>query len=329
VFPDALVQWEDFASGNAFRILRRHRDRLPSFNDDIQGTGAVVVAGLQTALLRAGRPMRDERVLIVGAGAAGGGCAFAIRDAMREDGATTASLASQVLLFDSKGPLLNDRNDLRDHKVELAADHGITRTWTGGAAGRTSLLEVVRNFRPTFLLGLSGQRGSFTQDVVTTMHSACARPIIFPLSNPTDAAEATPADVLGWTNGAALVATGSPFAPVELGGKTHVVGQGNNALIFPGVGLGCVAARARKVPDSAFLAASKALTNFAADRLPTDGSLYPPISMLRDASRAVASAVARELVRSGAAAAASDDELDARIAATIWEPVYVPYRPAR
>jgi malate dehydrogenase (oxaloacetate-decarboxylating) len=328
VFPNAVLQWEDFSNDNAFRILDRYRDALPSFNDDIQGTGAVVVAAIRSALHRIGRNLAGERVVFLGAGASGGGCALAVRGAMREAGVPERELCRRVVLVDSKGLIVADRPDLSGHKKQLATDRAAVLEWTGGVGGNPGLLDLVRSYQPTVLVGCSGQAGAFTEGVVRAMHASCARPVILALSNPTRMAEATPVDLLHWTGGAAVVATGSPFPPVEFRGETRHIGQANNALIFPGVGLGAIAVGATKLPDEAFLAASRALSDVARAASGVADPILPPIHELRAVSRSVASAVGAAIVQSGCASPLTPAEIEARIAAITWEPEYLPYRPA-
>ncbi|MHC4408564.1 MAG: NAD-dependent malic enzyme [Planctomycetota bacterium] len=316
VFPGALVQWEDFSNATAFSILERYRDEVPSFDDDIQGTGAVVAAGVLTAVKRAGRSLRDERIVMYGAGAAGGGCAFAIRDAMVADGIKPDEAMEKIVCLDSRGLIDTNRRNLSGHKKALAT-----------AAGRlqaTDLFGVVREFKPTVLLGMSGQPGSFTEEIVRTMAAACDRPVIMPLSNPTSKTEATPEHLLRWTKGKAIIGTGSPFAPVTYEGKSYGIGQANNVLIFPGAGLGAIAVGATRMPDEVFLAAAQALVPFGQ---PDDqAALFPNLHALRDVSRAVARAVGRALVATGSAPDCSPEEIDKKINDAIWEPNYLPYR---
>jgi malate dehydrogenase (oxaloacetate-decarboxylating) len=328
-FPEAVLQWEDFSNENAFRILERYRDVVPSFNDDIQGTGAVVVASIRSALRRIGRGLEGERIVFLGAGASGGGCALAVRATLREAGVPETELTRRVLLLDSKGLIVGDRPGLDGHKKLLAADRSMLASWDGGPKGTYGLLDVARNFHPTVLVGCSGQSGAFTEEIVRTMHASCPRPVILVLSNPTRMAEATPVDLLRWTEGAAVVATGSPFPPVDFRGETRSIGQANNALIFPGVGLGAIAVGARKLPDEAFLAASRALSDVAchAAAAPSD-PILPPIRELRSVSGVVARAVALTIVEQGCAPDVAPGTLDARLAAVTWDPVYLPYRPA-
>ncbi len=328
MWPHALVQWEDFASHNAFTVLERYRRRVLSFNDDIQGTGAVVVAGIRAALARIGRQLAGERVVFFGAGASGAGSALAVRAAMEAAGLTPATVSTRVLALDSRGLVTDDRPGLPWEKARIACPAPLTAGWSRGPGGEIALDEVVRRFRPTVLVGASGQPGAFTEDIVRAMHAGSPRPIILPLSNPTARAEAVPTDLLAWTNGAALVATGSPFEPVDVGGVRHVIGQGNNALVFPGLGLGAIATRASWLPDAAFRAASDALAAFSGAEDRPDVPLYPSLGRLREVSRAVAIAVGRALVQAEAAPPLSDDEVTQRVEQSMWTPAYLPYRPA-
>jgi len=328
VHPKALVQWEDFANRNAFFVLDRYRRRILSFDDDIQGTGAVVVAGIRTALRKVGRRLADERVVFLGAGASGAGCALAVRAAMREDGVPAAELGRKVLCIDSRGLILADRAGLEGEKKEIAADPSVVQGWVLAHDGVAGLEDVARHFAPTVLIGASGQPGAFTQTVIRAMHAQCPRPIVLPISNPTSKAEATPEDVLRWTGGAAVVGTGSPFPPVSIGGVVHQIGQGNNAFIFPGVGLGATAVSARWLPDAAFTAAARALDEATGSAAAPGSPIYPPLRRLRETSVSVARAVARALVDEGAADPVSGDEIDARILDRMWEPRYRPYRAA-
>jgi len=327
VFPQALIQWEDFANRTAFEILSRYRRRILSFDDDIQGTGAVVVSGIKAGLMQAGRTMERERVVFYGAGASGAGCAMATRRAMRDAGVPAERLGAHVIALDSRGLIVSDRPGLTPEKREIAADPALVSGWARGSGGRIGLTEVVRGFKPTALVGASGQPGAFDRDLVQAMHQSCPRPIILPLSNPTSRAEATPRDLIEWTNGAAIVGTGSPFPPVEHAGVTYEIGQGNNALIFPGVGLGAVSVDAKWLPDEAFLAASRALLAFTATSGQPGTPIYPPLRRLREVSLAVAVEVARTLVELGAAPRPREP-IEARVRSMMWEPAYLPYRPA-
>ena len=329
VFPRALVQWEDFASANAFRVYDRHRRRILSFNDDIQGTACVFVAGVRAALAQVGRRLEDERVVFYGAGAAGGGSAIAIKRAMAAAGVAEIEIHRRVLCLDSRGLILSDRPNLHAYQREFAADPTLVADWMLDRPDRIGLTDVVRNLKPTILVGASGQPHSFTEDMVRTMLASCARPLFFPLSNPTSRIEAEPADLIRWTNGAAVVGTGSPFAPVEWNGVQHEIGQGNNALIFPGLGLGAVAVAARELPDVAFLAASQALFEFTGKSRAQGTSIYPPLTRLREVSFAVACAVGKALIESGVAPSAKLAEVGERVRAMMWEPEYPRYVQAR
>jgi len=340
-FPRALVQWEDFASRNAFDVLERYRRRVLSFNDDIQGTGAVVVAGIKSALRQVGRRLEDERIVFLGAGASGAGSALAVRAALREAGVAENELAGRVLCLDSQGLILVDRRGLGGAKKEIAADPALVAGWRreergermggagrhrGGAPAGVDLAQIVRAFAPTILVGASGQPGAFGEAIIRDMLRGCRRPIVLALSNPTSKSEVTPEDFVRWTEGAGVIGTGSPFPPVEHRGRTHRIGQGNNALIFPGVGLGATAVEARWLPDQAFTAAARALGEFTS-RAPAAGDpIYPSVLRLREVSRAVAVAVGCALVDAGAAPPMARAEVERRVAAGIWMPEYLPYR---
>ncbi len=326
VFPRALVQWEDFSSRNAFTVLDRYRRTVLSFNDDIQGTGAVVVAGIRTALRRTGRPLTDTRAVFLGAGASGAGCALALRDAMRRAGLSERELSRRVLCLDSKGLILKDRPGLEGAKRMIAGDPNLVAQWPRSADGAIGLGDVVRQFAPHVLVGVSGQPGAFSESVIRDMVAGTSRPIVLALSNPTSKVEVTPAEVMEWTQGAGIVGTGSPFAPVEYGGVCHRIGQGNNVFIFPGVGLGATAVNARWLPDEVFEAAADALFTFTLESSSSDDAIYPPLSALRSVSRRVGIAVAQTLVATGTAPSLSNDEIVRRVDASIWTPEYLPYR---
>ena len=321
VYPDALLQWEDFARGNARRLLDRYRDEICTFNDDIQGTAAVTLAGLLAAADIARIPLREHRVVMLGAGSAATGVAELLVTAMVEEGATESEARSRIWLLDSHGLVHTGRTDLDEEKTRFAQPR-----WAVGdsSSGRIDLLEVVRQVRPTVLIGTAARKGSFTEDVVREMARHVERPVIFPLSNPTEKSEATPEELLRWTNGRALVATGSPFPDVVRDGRTVRVGQCNNMFIFPGVGLGVLASGARHVSDRMFLAAARALSATAPSRSDSLAPLYPRIEDVRAVSRAVALAVGAEAVRAGVGQTLTLDALEARVDATMWEPRYRP-----
>ncbi len=328
VFPRALVQWEDFANRNAFRVLKRYRDRIPSFNDDIEGTGAVVVAGIRSALRHVGRSLGEERIVFFGAGASGAGCALAVRRELVAAGVPATELGGRVLTLDSQGLILRGRLGLTTEKAAIAGDPDAIRGWRRVGNGPILLADVVNHFRPTVLVGASGQPEAFTEPILRAMRRHCPRPIVLPISNPTDKAEATPERLLAWTDGAAVIGTGSPFPPVLWNGTSHEIGQGNNALIFPGVGLGAIAVDARRLTDRAFAAAGNALFESTPITGRPGEPIYPRLSRLREVSLRVALAVGNALVAEGAAPAMSPDEVERRIRGLMWEPVYRPYRPA-
>jgi len=328
VFPRTLVQWEDFSNRNAFSVLERYRTRFLSFNDDIQGTGAVVVAGIRMALRRVARPLTDTRVVFYGAGASGAGCALALRAAMRAAGVPEGELCRRVLCLDSNGLIVKDRIGLEGAKREIAADPGHVKDWPRSADGAVRLPDVVRQFAPHVLVGASGQPGAFTESIIRDMLAGTPRPIVLALSNPTSRVEVTPAEVIRWTNGGGVMGTGSPFPPVEFNGTRRRIGQGNNVFIFPGVGLGATAVEATWLPDEAFTAAADALVAFTSEATGIDDAIYPPLSSLRDVSRRVAIAVAQSLVATGAASPMDDEEITRRVDMNMWTPEYLPYRPA-
>ena len=326
VWPGCIIQWEDFKQQNALRILDRYRNRVPSFNDDIQGTAAIVATGVLSALRALDLPAADARIVLVGAGAAGTGIARLLRMLLADEGVPDDVIRGAVVAVDSRGLVHAGRDDLDATKQEVAAP---------AVDGPTpDLLETVRRTRPQILVGTTGVAGTFSEAVIRAMAEASPRPVIMPLSNPTSSAEATPADILEWTDGKALVATGSPFEPVERYGLRHDIGQANNVFIFPGLGLGAIVAESRAITDRMFLLAARALADAVTpDRLET-GALYPPVSMLRSVSRSIAIAVAREAIEAGLAGieltrgGALDAELEAMIDAAMWWPAYVPYERA-
>ncbi len=315
-FPKALLQWEDFKQWNAFRLLERYRKELTSFNDDIQGTAAVAVAGLFAASRAAGRKLADERMVIAGAGAAGVGIARLFRGALRREGMSGEALRRSAAMLDSKGLVVDAKDEYRQDLAwtgEMASAHGLR-------AG-SPLLDVVNAVKPTGLIGVSGVPGLFSEEIVRTVAAHVERPVVFPLSNPTSSSEARPADVMAWTDGRALMATGSPFEPVEVGGRKVRIGQGNNAFVFPGVGLGVLVSEAREVTDGMFAAAADAL----AAQLPEEdlraGVLFPRIAGLRAVTAHVAEAVVRQAVSEGVARSVPEDPA-AAVAAVMWDPAY-------
>ncbi len=326
VLPDTVLQWEDFLKGNAIAQLDRFRDRLCTFNDDIQGTAAVAVAGVFGALRISGGRMRDQRILLGGAGASAQGIASLLVSALVADGLTFEQARLRLATVDSQGLVTTGRRNLEPFKAAYARHEDEVASFDCVDPARVTLEETIRNLRPTVLIGTSGTAGLFTETVVRAMTDVNARPIIFPLSNPTSKAECTPEDATRWSDGRAILATGSPFAPVEYGGRRMRIGQGNNAFIFPGVGLGLWVGRVRRVTDAMFLDAARALAGLvSADDL-SEGAVYPKLTRIRDCSHAVACAVIRRAVAEGHAAPEMLDGLEARVSRAMWEPVYKPMR---
>ena len=325
-WPNVLLQWEDFAGGNAGALLARYRDRLCTFNDDIQGTAAVAAGTLLAAVKVTGVPLTEQRIVVLGAGAAGCGIASLIAEAMVEDGLDPEAARRRFFMVDLPGLLLQGMNELKPAQVPFAQPRALVEGWPIGASGRIDLDDVVAKVRPTALIGVSGQPGAFTEPLVRSMAAHCERPVIFPLSNPTSRSEATPEQLMAWTNGRALIGTGSPFKAVERNGRLIPIVQTNNSYIFPGLGLGALAAEARRVTDRMFMAAARALAGLSPATREAGGRLLPPVEDLRAVSRVIAQAVSRQAVADGVAPTRSDDELDARIARHVWEPVYRTYR---
>ncbi len=321
VFPSALLQWEDFRKDNALAILERHQQEVLSFNDDIQGTGAVALAGLFSALRIAGADLQDQRIVIYGAGAAGLGIARQIRAALAESGLDLEHIHQHLAVLDSRGLLVDDQPPRDTYKVELAWEASLARQHGLTDPDKRQLADVMTHYKPTVLIGTSGQPGAFTEEIVRSMLENTERPIILPFSNPTALTEATPKDVLRWTDGQALVATGSPFEPVELNGRVHRIGQGNNVFIFPGLGLGALIAQSSAVTDDMVTAASDAVAQAVTDEELADGMLYPDISRLRLVTRNVAHAVAEKAIEAGLTNA-SIDAVDAHLETDMWEPAY-------
>ena len=320
-FPNVLLQWEDFSKQNAPRLLDRYRDRICSFNDDIQGTGAVTLAGMLAAMGILGRRLRDQRIVILGAGASASGISDQIVAAMISEGAGAAEARAAIWQIDRQGLVHTGRADLEPTKRRYARSVESLAEW----GGEYSFATVVRRVHPTILIGTSAQPGAFTAEIVREMASHVDRPIIFPLSNPTSKSEADPSDLFQWTEGRVLTATGSPFPDVEFAGRRHRIGQCNNAFIFPGVGLGIVAAQARRVTDRMFVAAARVLSRYSPALDEAGAPLYPPLVRVRQISREVALAVAAEAIRDGLAEPLPADLLRARIEAKMWIPHYVPY----
>jgi len=319
-FPGVLLQWEDFAQLHANRLLARHRHRICSFNDDIQGTAAVTVAAIVAGLAVAGTPVDDLRLVVVGAGSAGTGIAGQAVRAMVAAGLDEAEAIERCWLVDRDGLLHDGMTGLHSFQQPFARAWGEIASWDRDGDGSVDLLEVVGNVAPHALVGVTGQAGIFSEAVIRAQAARVERPIVLPLSNPTPRAEAIPADVLAWTDGSALVGTGSPFEPVTIGGHNTPIAQVNNVYVFPGVGLGVVAVGARAVSDEMLTAAATAIGRLAADR--GDGTILPPITQCRRVAREVAIAVAGMAVAQGLAAPLSDDAVIERVEAATWVPLY-------
>ena len=322
VFPRALLQWEDFSKANALRLLDRYRLRLPCFNDDIQGTAGVAVGGVLAAMQHSGRSLAEQRVVFLGAGSAGVGIGRLLRTAMREEGADETTVAHALVFLDRLGLIHEGRTIEDEHKREFAMKSETMRDLGLDPAARHDLPGVVAAVKPTILIGTTATAGVFTEEAIREMARHAERPIIMPFSNPTSKSECSPAEAIEWTDGRALVATGSPFAPVEYGGRRYVIGQGNNVFIFPGVGLGAILAEANQVTDSMFLAAARTLASCVSPQDFESGSLYPNQSRLREVSREVACSVMREARRLNLGKRLSDEEISLAVHAAMWEPVY-------
>ena len=328
-WPHVLLQWEDFAGNNAARLLERYRDVLPSFNDDIQGTAAVAVATLLAAVKVTGIPFTEQRIVVLGFGSAGLGITNLLRRALMADGLTDEAARARFYPVDKDGLLIEGMEMTRDQAV-FARSKNEVQHWSRGEHG-ISLKEVVQRVRPTVLIGVSGQAGAFTEEVVRSMmrglqeEGSDVRPVILPLSNPTSRCEANPEDLIRWTDGRAIVGTGSPFPPIKFGGKTFKIAQTNNSYIFPGLALGIMSSRARRVSEGMIMAAARALAELSPTQQDPEGALLPPLQSLRDVSMSVALAVGRQAQKEGLAEI-KGDAFEEALRANVWEPAYLPYR---
>jgi malate dehydrogenase (oxaloacetate-decarboxylating) len=346
-WPHVLLQWEDFAGHNAARLLERYRDALPSFNDDIQGTAAVAVATLLAAVKVTGVPFTEQRFVVFGFGSAGLGITELVRKALVDAGLSDIAARERFYAVDKDGLLVEGMEGLSKEKAGFARAMSEVEGWgaetpmsqnrdmghPGSGSAGIGLLEVVERVRPTVLIGVSGQAGAFSEEVVWAMvrglqqeqEGRAVRPVILPLSNPTSRCEATPADVIRWTEGRAIVGTGSPFPPVEFDGRTVNIAQTNNSYIFPGMALGIVSARAKRVSEGMIMAAAKALAALSPTQQDPNGALLPPLETLREVSMSVALALGRQAEVEGVAEVKGDAFVEA-LRANVWEPVYLPYR---
>ncbi|WP_341937134.1 NAD-dependent malic enzyme [Marinimicrobium sp. C2-29] len=328
-WPDALVQFEDFAQGNATPLLERYRDRICCFNDDIQGTASVTVGTLLAACRAKGEALADQRIVFAGAGSAGCGIAEQIIVLMQQEGLTEAQARSRIYMLNRSGLLRRGSANVREFQKQLCVPDEDVAGWTLGNSKQPDnigLLDVVINAKPTVLVGVSGQPGMFTKAVIEAMQVACERPIVLPLSNPTSQVEAQPVDILRWTSGKAIVATGSPFKPVEMSGQRHEIAQCNNSYIFPGVGLGVVASKASRITDNMMVAASRALAEASPMVKTGEGALLPPLQEIRSVSQLIAGAVFRQAIEDGVAMPVPEELIDQKIASNFWEPEYRDYR---
>lgn len=323
-WPNILLHWEDFAGANAARFLERYRNQLCTFNDDIQGTAAMATGTLLSAINVTGIPMKEQTVVFLGFGGTGHGIAQLIRAAMCDAGLTDQEAGERIYAVDRYGLLVEDGTDLSADQKAFARTRAEVATWQVANPENIGLLDVVRNVQPTVLIGVSAQHGAFTEEVVRTMAKNTARPVIFPLSNPTSQSEATPQDIFDWTDGRALIGTGSPFDPVKINGKEVHIDQTNNSYIFPGLALGIIASHAKHVSDAMIKAAALALAARSPAREDKTANLLPPLASLRSISLDVAKAVGKQAIAEGLAGV-DEAGFAQELAANIWEPVYKTY----
>lgn len=325
-WPHVLLQWEDFARANAGRLLSKYRDRLLTFNDDIQGTAAVAAGTLLAAVNVTGVPLTEQRIAIAGAGSAGCGIGKLLLRVLIDAGLSEAEAKSRFHAVDRDGLLVEGMTEILEFQQPFAQKAERVCDWACACPGKIDLLDVVKNAKPTVLIGVSAQCGLFTEEIVREMAAGVERPVIFPLSNPTSCAEAAPQDVFAWSEGRAVIGTGSPFPSVSWNGRTAPVTQTNNSYVFPGMGLGVLAVKATRVSDGMFAAAARALAETSPALRDPSASLLPPVSELRAVAVVVAGAVARQARDEGLCPEFDDAALPALIAAKMWEPVYRPYR---
>ncbi len=324
-WPHILLQWEDFAGSNALQLLDRYRNRLCTFNDDIQGTAAITTATLLAAVHATGIPLKEQKIALFGSGSAGVGIIDLLIASMKEEGLSEEQARGRIYAFNRHGLLVEGGREIRPSQLPLARKKADVKGWRLSGGEDISLLDVVRNAKVTALVGVSTQAGAFNEEIVREMAKQTPRPIIFPLSNPTSKSEAVPADLLRWTEGRALVGTGSPFAPVEVNGKLVSISQVNNSYIFPGLALGILVSRASRVTDGMIMAAAKALASLSPSCVDKDAPLLPPLADSRKLSLVVAEAVGRQAIAEGVAKTVDEATFKAQLLAYVWEPVYLPY----
>ncbi len=322
--PETFLHWEDFATPHARPILERYRNEFLTFNDDIQGTAAVALGAILGAVNVAGRPLKDQQIVMLGAGSAGIGVSDFLRAAMREEGLSEQEACSRFWLLDKDGLLHSGRTDLTPEQRVYAQPAERVSSWPRSAQGQIGLADVIGKVDATILIGLSSAAGAFSEPIVREMARKAERPIIFPLSNPTSRSEATAESLIQWTEGRALIATGSPFAPVSFGNRTFRITQCNNIYIFPAMGLGIVASGARRVTDGMILAAARTLGEHSPALRDPSASLLPALTDLRKIAIEIATAVGIEAVKEGVAPKATPDEIRQRVIATQWTPAYTP-----
>ena len=327
-WPHVLLQWEDFAGSNAARFLVRYRDQLCTFNDDIQGTAAVATATLISAINVAGVPLEQQKIAMVGFGSAGIGITNQLAQFMQDRGLTETEARNRFFAIDRYGLVTVNGKDVRPEQLPYARKEEEVQGWKQ-PNGEIGLLDVVRHAKPSVLIGVSGQPGAFTEQAVREMASYSNRPVIFPLSNPTSRSEATAQDLMDWTDGRALIGTGSPFEPVSVNGKKVSVTQTNNSYIFPGLALGILASKAKRVTDAMIKAAAEELVRHLPTQKDKQASLLPPLSEARQLGRLIGRAVGRQAIRDGQAQVAGEKELEREIDANVWEPLYVSYEPTQ
>jgi len=328
-WPNVLLQWEDFASPNAGHLLERYRDRLCTFNDDIQGTAAVAAGTLLAAINVTGIPLTQQRIALFGAGSAGTGICGLILKAMMEAGVPESEARRRFFAVDRDGLLVEGMANITDAQKPFVQSRATIEGWKLRTPGHIDLFDVMANAKPTTLIGVSGQASAFKEDIIREMARHVARPVIFPLSNPTSRSEAAPGDLLAWTEGRALIGTGSPFPPVTWNGKPAAIDQTNNSYIFPGIGLGVMAVGARRVTDAMFMAAAKALAGISPALRDKTARLLPPVPELRNVARTVAIAVGKQAVADGVAKKIGAKAIERKVAETMWEPDYQPYKRVR
>lgn len=324
-WPKALIQFEDFAQNNAMPILQTYRNKICCFNDDIQGTAAVSVGSLIAASRAAGKQLKDQVVAFLGAGSAGCGIAEQIVAQMVAEGLTDTEARARVYMVDRFGLITENQPNLRDFQRKLAQRADVIADWAD-MGEVISLLDVVRNAQPSVLIGVSGQPGLFTEEIIKTMHAHCDRPIVMPLSNPTSQVEAVPADIIQWTEGKALIATGSPFAPVNSHGKIYEISQCNNSYIFPGIGLGVIACGATRITDSMLMASSNALADCSPMLIDPEADLLPSIDEIQKVSKIIAFKVAKAAMEAEVAPLINDELLQKCIEENFWKPEYRRYK---